>query len=960
MRVYTSFLSLIAFLFIFSSSALAGSNVMKISPITADPGDVILVELEIINEDPFIAFDVSIPLPEGFTYVAGSFQLNPDRRNGHVSSASVTSGGTLKILSYSMQNAAYHGNEGVIASFQLTTSLIPGPYELLLQSPTMASSSFPYSNILTGVVNGQVTITGEVPEQFTLTVAVEGNGAVTVNGDTYTAPVTVYAGTTLNLAAQPSAGWEFTEWSGDISSYNQTVQITMDGDKQLTALFAEISDIRYTLTVNLTGNGVVTANNQIYTAPLTVNENTTLELEAIPDPGWQFDQWEGDASGSEAGIQLLMDEDKSVTAVFSLIPTGENSMRINNASGETGQVLELELVIDNQDPFVAFSAEVIIPEGFTYVENSATLNDERSSDHILSETLLPGNILQLMSTSASRTVFDNTEGPVVFFSVTASDEAGTYTITISDGEITSLADINILTAREEGTITLTEPIPTYTITTTAGENGSIAPSGIVEAEEGSSRVFTLTPDEGYHVGHINIDAEPIDLATDENWDAEQHTYTFNNIVQNHTIEAGFAINTYTITATTSGNGSIDPEGEVVAEHGSTQVFTLTPDEGHFIDHIMVDAEPVNMATDENWDPENNTYTFNNIVQNHTIEAGFAIHTYTITATANDNGSIEPAGEVIVEHGSTQAFTITPDEGFHLLQLMVDDAAINLDTDESWDAENNSYTFNNIVQNHTIEASFAINTYTITASAGENGSIEPSGEIAVEHGQEQAFIITPNETYHVAFIRIDGEAIDLQTDNQWNAENRRYTFLNISQSHSIEAGFAIDTYTITATAGNNGSINPSGEIAVEHGGTQAFTATPNNGYRLSFIKVDGSNINLGSEAGWDATNSRYTFSNVTQDHSIEAGFEVDDTSLDEPGLPKLHIYPNPASGHFIVEANMIILQLNIFDLSGRQLHKSEPGNAAIQVDISSLPVGHYLISIETAEGRATKRLQVIKN
>ena len=63
----------------------------------------------------------------------------------------------------------------------------------------------------------------------------------------------------------------------------------------------------------------------------------------------------------------------------------------------------------------------------------------------------------------------------------------------------------------------------------------------------------------------------------------------------------------------------------------------------------------------------------------------------------------------------------------------------------------TYTFNNVTANHTISASFAINAYTITASAGADGNIDPTGAVTVNYGASQTFTITPNTGYHVADV-----------------------------------------------------------------------------------------------------------------------------------------------------------------------------------------------------------------
>ncbi len=127
-------------------------------------------------------------------------------------------------------------------------------------------------------------------------------------------------------------------------------------------------------------------------------------------------------------------------------------------------------------------------------------------------------------------------------------------------------------------------------------------------------------------------------------------------------------------------------------------------------------------------------------------------TYTITASAGANGSISPSGAVAVNHGADQSFTITPDTGYHVADVLVDGASVGAVA---------SYNFTNVTANHTISASFAadtVTTFTITASAGANGSISPTGAVAVNHGADQAFAIAANTGYHVADVLVDGASV----------------------------------------------------------------------------------------------------------------------------------------------------------------------------------------------------------
>src|SRR5258706_2445318 len=105
--------------------------------------------------------------------------------------------------------------------------------------------------------------------------------------------------------------------------------------------------------------------------------------------------------------------------------------------------------------------------------------------------------------------------------------------------------------------------------------------------------------------------------------------------------------------------------------------------------------------------------------------------------------------------------------------------------------------------HLFAASFAIDTYTITATAGADGAISPSGAVAVNSGAGQAFTITPDASYHVADVLVDGSSVGAVTS---------YTFTNVTANHTIAASFAIDTYTLTASAAADTGISPSMETS----------------------------------------------------------------------------------------------------------------------------------------------------
>ncbi|MFI5253384.1 MAG: beta strand repeat-containing protein, partial [Bacteroidota bacterium] len=120
-------------------------------------------------------------------------------------------------------------------------------------------------------------------------------------------------------------------------------------------------------------------------------------------------------------------------------------------------------------------------------------------------------------------------------------------------------------------------------------------------------------------------------------------------------------------------------------------------------------------------------------------------TYTITATASANGAISPSGSVVVNYGGNQLFTMTPNTGAHIDSVVVDGANQGAIT---------SYPFSSVTANHAINAYFSLNKFTITSSAGANGTISPTPSVNVNYGDSTTFTFAPATGYHVDSLYID--------------------------------------------------------------------------------------------------------------------------------------------------------------------------------------------------------------
>ncbi len=146
------------------------------------------------------------------------------------------------------------------------------------------------------------------PVTYTLGVGTTGSGWVALDPDQ---PGYTY-GEMVTLTANADPGWGFTGWSGDLSGSDNPAALTIDSGKFVTATFEQLS---YTLDVNVTGGGAVNVEPQ----QASYFYGDVVTLTAVPQDGWNFTAWSGDLSGLDNPVTLLMDGNKSVTALFEAI-----------------------------------------------------------------------------------------------------------------------------------------------------------------------------------------------------------------------------------------------------------------------------------------------------------------------------------------------------------------------------------------------------------------------------------------------------------------------------------------------------------------------------------------------------------------------------------------------------------------------------------------------------------------
>ena len=186
------------------------------------------------------------------------------------------------------------------------------------------------------------------------------------------------------------------------------------------------------------------------------------------------------------------------------------------------------------------------------------------------------------------------------------------------------------------------------------------------------------------------------------------------------------------------------------------------------------------------------------------------------------------------------------------EMMQQSTFTNWDFDSTWTIDEGKTCPK--LQWQAVDSGMADDSYTITASAGPGGSIDPDGETVVSQGESVSYTISPDNGYQIADITVNGSSVGPVAE---------YTFSDVEADNTISAVFEKNSYTITASAGSGGSITPAGDTVVSPGESVTYTISPDSDHNISDVTVNGSSVGAVSS---------YTINNVSSDNTIYATFQ----------------------------------------------------------------------------------------
>lgn len=289
------------------------------------------------------------------------------------------------------------------------------------------------------------------------------------------------------------------------------------------------------------------------------------------------------------------------------------------------------------------------------------------------------------------------------------------------------------------------------------------------------------------------------------------------------------------------HGTVDPAGRLVKGWETSADFTATPDDGYAVDQWLVDGQEAQRG--------GTAFTLSDIQSNHTVLVTFRFLGYTITPSAGAHGVINPNQPTLKEPGDSQGFIATAEDGYAVQEWRVDGAVAQ--------TGGTAFTLSNIQASHVVRVTFVFVGYTLTASAGSHGVVNPSASLLKQPGESQIFLAGPDDGYAVDEWLVDGQVA--QTGGA------SFTLSNIRASHSVQVTFVFVGYTMRPLAGEHGRVTPDQPVLRQPGESQTFVAQPDEGYTVDLWQLDGQVVQAGQTG--------YTLNDIQASHTVRVSFRM---------------------------------------------------------------------------------------
>lgn len=407
---------------------------------------------------------------------------------------------------------------------------------------------------------------------------------------------------------------------------------------------------------------------------------------------------------------------------------------------------------------------------------------------------------------------------------------------------------------------------TGTVTIGAVEHGSVTADKMT-AEVGADVTFTVTPDENYSVKSFKVN-------NDEKQLNDSNQVVVKMVEGGLTVSAEFEINSAAVTITQADHGSISAD-KSTAKIGENVTFTVAPEANYVVSSFKVNDADV--ALDGN-----NQAVVVMVAGGLNVTASFELGSGTVTIGTFEHGAVT-ADKMTAKIGEDVTFKITSDTGYDVSFFKVNGSDVSYVTKED---PTTGKTYGEakvkmVSGGLTVTAEFKLGVYSIEWDAPTHGTIAVEGDKnKATYGEEVKFIFTPDTGYEIKYLTINEEQVQWASDNTYTTTMGEYGLF-------VTVQFGLENETITVNAGEHGTIEHKNKADDTqdylYGDTAVVTVTPNEGFMIETITVDGKAIQVPEDK-----KGGYSFEQlVEKDLNISATFtdvhtisEFTDSVIDE--------------------------------------------------------------------------------
>lgn len=366
---------------------------------------------------------------------------------------------------------------------------------------------------------------------------------------------------------------------------------------------------------------------------------------------------------------------------------------------------------------------------------------------------------------------------------------------------------------------------TGTVTIGAVEHGSVTADKMT-AEVGADVTFTVTPDENYSVKSFKVN-------NDEKQLNDSNQVVVKMVEGGLTVSAEFEINSAAVTITQANHGSISAD-KSTAKIGENVTFTVAPEANYVVSSFKVNDADV--ALDGN-----NKAVVVMVAGGLNVTASFELGSGTVTIGTIEHGAVT-ADKMTAKIGEDVTFKITSDTGYDVSFFKVNGSDVDYETKED---STTGKTYGEakvkmVSGGLTVTAEFKLGVYPIEWDTPTHGTIAvEGGKTQATYGDEVKFIFTPETGYEIKYLAINEEQVQ--------AIDNTYTTIMGEYGLFVTVQFGLENETITVNAGEHGTIEHKNKVDDSqdylYGDTAVVTVTPNEGYMIETITVDGKAIEV---------------------------------------------------------------------------------------------------------------------